>query len=102
MTDVFADGAADITVINGVVRLNLVMLEPDRTGQDKAEPRPVPTIQHRLMMPLAGFVNAVAQAQALLSKLEQAGVLQKATAEPARQTARPVAPTKTPPTSPNF
>lgn len=98
MTELFADGAADITVINGVVRLNLVTLEPDPASRDKGEPRTVPTTQHRLMMPLPGFVNAVAQAQALLAKLEQAGVLQRGA--PGAPPATPQQ--KTPPTSPNF
>lgn len=102
MTDLFADGVADITVINGVVRLNLVTLEPDPASRDKGEPRTVPSVQHRLVMPLPGFVNAVAQAQSLVAKLEQAGVLQRGAGEPARDAARPAVAAKTPPTSPNF
>ena len=102
MTDLFADGVTDITVINGVVRFNLVTLEPDPASRDKGEPRTVPSVQHRLVMPLPGFVNAVAQAQALITKLEQAGVLQRGAAEPAREASRPTVAPKAAPTSPNF
>ncbi|MBM3521871.1 MAG: hypothetical protein FJX57_02850 [Alphaproteobacteria bacterium] len=102
MTDIFADGAADITVINGVVRINLVTLEPDPANRDKGEPRMVPTTQHRLVMPLPGFVNALAQGQALVAKLEQAGVLQRGGADAAKDPGRPTTPPKAPPTSPNF
>ncbi|MBL8703156.1 MAG: hypothetical protein JNK67_32525 [Alphaproteobacteria bacterium] len=103
MTDLFADAVADITVINGVVRFNLVTLEPDPASREKGEPRTLPTVQRRLVMPLPGFINAVAQAQALLVKLEQAGVLQRNAGEGARDGKAPQpAAAKAPPTSPNF
>lgn len=109
MTELFADGVADITVINGVVRLNLITLEPDPASREKGEPRTVPTPRQRVVMPLPGFVNAVAQAQALIARLEQAGVLQRNPTEAAKPAAGTAATgaaatpaVKANPKSPNF
>jgi len=102
MDDLFADGVADITVINGVARLTLVSLEAGREGREAGEAKPVPVAKHRLIMPLAGLVNVIQQAQALIARMEQAGAAPRPTAEAQKQSAPvPAAKTATP-SSPNF
>lgn len=95
MQDHFADGVAEIAVINGVARLTLMTLEPDRANP---EAKPTPVARQRLVMPIQGLVGMVAQAQGLLAKLEQAGVVQRVAPEGDGKggAARPAS------TSPNF
>lgn len=99
MDDLFADGVSDITVINGVARLTLVSLEAAREGRETGDAKPVPISQHRLVMPVAGLINAVQQAQALIARLEKAGVLQRQAPGVAPDDAKPVTATSK---SPNF
>ena len=95
MDDIFADGIAEISVINGVARLTLMTLEPDRANP---EAKPTPTARHRVAMPIQGLVSLVAQAQGLLAKLEQAGVVQRVAPDADGKPAAAKQPSK----SPNF
>ncbi len=99
MDDLFADGVADITVINGVARLTLVSLEAAREGRDTGDAKPVPVSQRRLVMPVAGLINAVQQAQALIARLEKAGVLQRQAPDAASGETKPATAASK---SPNF
>ena len=57
---IFSDGVASVTVINGTVRLEFFSFAP-AGKEDKGQPRPVP--QHRLVLPLPGFLQMAAQIQ---------------------------------------
>ncbi len=51
----FADGIGAIAVVGATVRLDLVTLAP---GDDGPGGRPKPSISHRLVMPIDGFLAA--------------------------------------------
>lgn len=65
----FTDGIGNITLIDGIVRLDLVDL---RTGADN---KPAPTHSATLAMPLPGFLRAVDQMNQVVSRLVEQGVL---------------------------
>lgn len=65
----FTDGIGNITLIDGIVRIDLVEL---RTGADN---KPVPTHSATLAMPLPGFLRAVDQMNQVVNRLVEQGVL---------------------------
>ena len=67
--EVFADGIGRIDFAAGVVRFDLVSVEPGEGGQSRLEPR------QRVMMPLEGFLAAINTMGSLVNKLVEAGVV---------------------------
>jgi hypothetical protein len=74
VTDLFIDGASEITVQTGIVRLNLVALSA--TEKD-AEGRPVREVRHRLLMTPQAAAEVHAHLETALRRLEQLGVVSK-------------------------
>ena len=68
----FADGIGQIHFAGGMVRFDLVALQP--AGEGKA---PMPESHARLIMPPQGFLSAFNSMQQLIDKLVEAGVLKK-------------------------
>lgn len=89
----FADGIGEITVTNGVVRLEFFVFSLDRNPSAKPgeAPRLQPSRTLTVAMPLAGFVGSLKSIDEFKQKLVDNGLL-KAAAEPAKNsdsTAKP-------------
>lgn len=72
VNDIFIDGASEINVHNGIVRINLVTLSA--TEKD-AERRPVREVRHRLIMSPKAMTELHAHLEAGLQRLAQAGIV---------------------------
>ena len=70
--EIFADGIGQIHFAGGMVRFDLITLQPEEEGKP-----PVPESHTRLIMPPQGFLAAFNSMQQLIDKLVEAGVLQK-------------------------
>ena len=70
--EIFADGIGQIHFAGGMVRFDLVTLQPAEEGK-----APIPESSVRLIMPPQGFLNAFNSMQQLIDKLVEAGVLKK-------------------------
>ena len=84
ITPQFTDGIGNITLMDGIVRFDLVEL---RTGPDN---KPLPTRSGSLAMPLPGFLRAVEQMNQAVNRLVEQGVLTRNA--PARPEAANAAP----------
>ena len=72
--EIFADGVNAVHVTGNLVRIDLLTLQPQLksdTGQ------PVVDVSKRIIMPLEGFVQALATQQEIVRQLIEAGVLQQ-------------------------
>jgi hypothetical protein len=65
----FADSVANVSIVNGIVRLELVasILE----GENNIKPSPAGT----LVLPLNGFINLHAQIDKIIKKMVEDGIL---------------------------
>ena len=70
--EIFADGIGQIHFAGGMVRFDLMTLQPAEEGK-----APVPESTVRLIMPPQGFLSAFQSMQQLIDKLVDAGVLKK-------------------------
>ncbi len=70
--ELFADGFDQIHFAGGMVRFDLMTLQPSEDGK-----APVPESHTRLIMPPQGFLAAYNSVQQLIDKLVEAGVLKK-------------------------
>ena len=70
--EIFADGIGQIHFAGGMVRFDLVTLQPQEEGK---APLPEPSL--RLIMPPQGFLAAFNSMQQLIDKLVEAGVPKK-------------------------
>jgi len=69
ITPQFTDGIGNITLMDGIVRFDLVEL---RAGPDN---KPVPARSGSLAMPLPGFLRTVEQMNQVVNRLVEQGVL---------------------------
>lgn len=70
--ELFADGIGQIHFAGGMLRFDLVTLQPGEDGK-----APVPASNVRLIMPPQGFLAAFNSMLQLIDKLVEAGVLKK-------------------------
>jgi hypothetical protein len=71
--EIFVDGIGKIHFTGGMVRYDMVTLEPpEENGKD-----PVPKEKVRMIMPPEGFLNTFNTMQRLIDQLVEAGVLKK-------------------------
>ena len=70
--ELFADGFGQIHFAGGMVRFDLMTLQPGEEGK-----APVPESHTRIIMPLQGFLAAFNSMQQLSDKLVENGVLKK-------------------------
>lgn len=82
----FADGVEDITLSEGLIRLNLFHYG-ERQGQQCPH-----EVTEQLVMPIAGFLRAYESARRLVEQMEQQGIIAKKMPEKGMDT----------PQSPNF
>ena len=53
VAEIFADGVGRVDFVSGVVRIELVSLEPAESGQGKME------VRQRIAMPVDGFLHSL-------------------------------------------
>ena len=70
--EIFADGFGQIHFVGGMVRFDLMTLQPAEEGQP-----PVQESHTRIIMPLPGFLAAFDSMKQLSDKLVDAGMLKK-------------------------
>lgn len=70
-TPLFIDGVGNISLVDGVVRMDLVELAPGQAG------KPTPTKIGSLAMTLPGFLRTADQVNQVLNKLVEQGVLKR-------------------------
>lgn len=96
ITDAFVDTVGRVGFVGGVVRIELVTLQPGDGPKDPPKPAPV----QRIVMPLEGFVNAFISMESLMRQLEQAGLISKKSGKGAKAVATGKAPDINPETAP--
>jgi len=89
MVSYFCDGLREVTIVNGVARLEFHRLEPVERGAPR-EMRPV--AEFTVALPVQGFAQALSVLERVRDQLVREGVLKPQDAEP----------TKLPERSPNF
>lgn len=72
MAEIFADGIANIHVTGGLVRFDLMTLQPNLKNEND---QPVFNMNQRVIMPLNGFVQAFQMQEQVVGHLLQSGVL---------------------------
>jgi hypothetical protein len=94
MTTYFCDGLKEVSVVNGVVRLEFHRLEAVQRGQNR-EFQPI--IEFTVALPVQGFMQALGVLESLRDRFAEQGLVAPA-ASPEGATALPPKPEK----SPNF
>jgi len=97
---IYCDGIGRISVIEGMVRLDLYSYSPSETDAN-GQPRPV--LSHRIVMGMDGFLRSsekVVEAVRLISQARKPQVAQAAPQAPAPQAPRPQAAPPAPPVPP--
>ncbi len=91
--EIFADSIGNISIIGGVVRIDLISLSATERDADN---QPVPVFRQRVIMPLDGFARAFGIQEDLVKKMVRDGVLSVRAAPPSDSpaaTANPPCPT---------
>ena len=70
--EVYVDGIGKIHFTGGMVRYDMVTLEPNENGKE-----PIPQEKVRIIMPPDGFLATFNTMQRLIDQLLEAGVLKK-------------------------
>ena len=91
MPTYFCDGLREVTIVNGVARLEFHRLEPAERGQGR-EMRVIPDIT--VALPVQGFAQAIGVLEKVREQLVREGVLKPGSAD--------TGPTPFPAKSPNF
>jgi hypothetical protein len=95
MTTYFCDGLKEVTVVNGVVRLEFHRLEAVQRGQNR-ELQPV--IEFTLALPMQGFMQALGVLENVRDRFTEQGLISPAGAADGNAPPPPPRATK----SPNF
>jgi hypothetical protein len=72
--EVFADGISAVHVTGGLVRIDLMTVQPHLKSDNG---QPVIEINKRVVMPLEGFVQSLTVQENIIKQLVDAGVLKK-------------------------
>ena len=72
--EIFADGISAIHVTGNLVRIDLMTVQPHLKSDNG---QPVVEINRRIIMPLEGFVQALATQQDIARQLVDAGILKQ-------------------------
>ena len=94
MTTYFCDGIKEVTLLNGVARLEMFRLQPVNPGGPDRDLQPLTELV--VAMPAQGFLQALAVLERVRDQLVKEGVLKPAAADAA------VEPPPLPGRSPNF
>lgn len=71
--EIFIDGIGQIHFLNGMVRYDLISLQPN----PKDAKQPVPELKARIIMPPEGFLRTFDTMQKLIDQLSEAGIIKK-------------------------
>ncbi len=71
--EIFVDGIGQIHFLNGMVRYDLVSLQPNQENSAQ----PTPELKARIIMPPEGFLRTFDTMQKLIDQLAEAGVIKK-------------------------
>ena len=71
--DIYSDGIGNIHMVGGMVKMDLVSLEPALNEKDS----PVPKITERVVMSPDGFLKSFTLMQKLVAQLEEKGLIKK-------------------------
>jgi hypothetical protein len=93
MTTYFCDGLKEVTVVNGVVRLEFHRLEAVQRGQNR-ELQPI--VEFTVALPLQGFMQALGVLETVRTRFAEQGLI------PPPGSADAGAPPPPPAKSPNF
>ncbi len=100
--EIFADTVGRIDYTGGVIRAELVSMEPIEGKEDEARME----VRQRVVMPMDGFLHAFGTMGNLVQKLIESGVVVRETAEDGTEMVIPTADTPPvvdeAPSSPNF
>lgn len=72
--EIFADGISAVHVTGNLVRIDLMTVQPHLKSDSG---QPVLDVSRRIIMPLEGFVQALAVQENIVRQLVDAGVLKK-------------------------
>lgn len=72
--EIFADGISAVHVTGNLVRIDLMTLQPHLKSDNG---QPVVDVSKRIIMPLEGFVQALATQENIVNQLIEAGVLKR-------------------------
>jgi hypothetical protein len=79
MATFFCDGLKEITILNGVARLEFHRMQASEAGQPNRDVRPITELV--LALPAQGFVQAVAMLDRVRDELVKQGVVKPPPAE---------------------
>jgi len=96
--ELYADTVGEISLHGGVVRIDLVALQP---GADANAESPDMSFRKRLVMPVDGFVRAFSAMERLMGQMEERGMVSRV-AQQAGEDAGSDGATKEEGKSPNF
>lgn len=82
--DIYADGIGNVHVTGNMVRFDLISLQPNLKSDNG---QPVFDLNHRVIMPLEGFVQAFNLQETLVKQLLQSGVLKNQPNPPVQMSA---------------
>ncbi|OGV31862.1 MAG: hypothetical protein A2020_04055 [Lentisphaerae bacterium GWF2_45_14] len=71
--EIFVDGIGQIHFLNGMVRYDLISLQPNQENQKQ----PIPEMKARIIMPPEGFLRTFDTMQKLIDQLSEAGIIKK-------------------------
>jgi hypothetical protein len=72
--EIFADGVSAVHVTGNLVRIDLMTVQPHLKSDNG---QPVVEVNKRIIMPLEGFVQALAVQDNIVRQLIESGVLKK-------------------------
>ena len=75
--EIFSDGVSAVHVTGNLVRIDLITVQPQLKSDNG---QPVVEVNQRLILPLDGFVQALAIQQDIARQLTAAGVLKQTNA----------------------
>jgi len=72
--EIFADGISAVHVTGNLVRIDLMTMQPHLKSEDG---QAVIEVNHRIVMPLEGFIQSLGIQEEIVKKLIEAGMLTK-------------------------
>lgn len=75
--EIFADAISAVHVTGGLVRIDLMTVQPQSKGENG---QPAVDVSKRLIMPLDGFIKSLAVQEDVIKKLVEAGIITRAPA----------------------
>ena len=97
--EVFADGIGDISLSNGMVRIDLISLSAQQKEEDG---KPVFEFKQRIVLPAEGFLRSFHIQERWIQQLVDEGIIKRNEDNSSEVTKSPQVEPPEPPKSPNF